>query len=109
MTPSSRSPRVLFVVFSPKLGSLDTVQKFIDEMPEVSFWYRCLPNSFFLTTTLTANEFDQRFEKGLWKKETDASYFITQVQQTSCNGRLPSQAWYMMAHPDNPREPSKSA
>jgi hypothetical protein len=89
-------------VYSDTLASLQEIQAFIDGMPEVPFWYRCLPNSFFLTTTLTVNQFDSRFDKRFYKRGGQL-YFVTEVQHGSVNGRMPEQAWHLIAHPEDPR------
>ena len=48
------------ITFNDKIGTREQVQAFLDTVPEVSFWYGCMPHCVFFTSTLPANDIAQK-------------------------------------------------
>ena len=89
------------IVFDDDLGSRNDVQKLLDNIPEVTYWYSCMPNVIFLTSTVNAqtlaDKVHERFGRGRGKR-----FLVTEVHQDR-QGWLPKKVWHMFKHPDNPR------
>lgn|SRR3989344_1037006 len=99
--------KTYLMAFEAAFASRQEVIDFLDTVPEIPFWYACLPSCVFFTSTLDAGtlakRLESRFQIGSGQK------FIVMEVGTDRQGRLPSQAWHMLRYPDNPREPKKNA
>lgn len=80
-----------FFVYSDELGSPERIRKFVDEHPLISYWYQCLPNTYFLVSTLTASGLTNDVVQQLGKER-----FLILDTNTDRNGRLPRDAWDLM-------------
>ena len=87
------------IVYSDQLGPRKAVTDFLDSMPEVTYWYSCLPNCIFFTSTLGAQHLGERAHGRFGKS---ARFMIAEVHQDR-QGWLPKKAWHLFSHPDNPR------
>ena len=90
------------IVFSKTLGSRKEVQDFLEEQSEVSYWYSCLPNCVFFTSSLVAEELADRVRGHF---DNDGRYLITEVHEDR-EGWLPKAAWRLFRHPKDPRATS---
>ena len=98
--------RSLLVVFNDAFALPLGIQGALDQIPQVSFWYRCFPNAIFVTANLSANDLAgllrQRFGADRTKR-----FIVAQLRPDEVQGWLPSQAWHMINNPLSPREPAK--
>lgn len=89
------------LVFNASVGSRKEVQQLLDAMPEVTYWYGCLPNGIFLTSTLTARQISENLKERCGTS-SGQRWFITQVHDDR-EGWLPKEAWHVLKNPDSPR------
>ena len=89
------------VVFSDSLGSQQEVHELLNGMPEVTYWYRCLPHCVFFTSTLGAHAIAESFY-AQFGKSPGKRFLITEVHADR-QGWLPEGAWHLFRKPDNPR------
>jgi len=92
------------LVFNEKVGPRKTVQEFLDTLPEVTYWYGCMPSAVFLTSTSTAGQLSEKM-KARFGTGTGQRFFITEVHSDR-QGWLPKNVWHMLKNPDNPRLPA---
>ena len=95
------------LVFNDKLGTRDQVKDFIDKLPEVTYWYYCLPHAMFLTATGSAGHISDELKRQ-FGTEDGKRWFITEVHQDR-QGWLPKQVWHMLKNPKSPRLPESDA
>ena len=91
------------IVFSEALGSRKQVQKFLDDQSEVSYWYSCLPNCVFFTSSLGASDLAGRVRSHF---HNDGRFLITEVHEDR-QGWLPKAVWHLIRHPKDPRSDSE--
>ena len=89
------------IAFNHDLGSRESVQNLLDEMPEVTHWYSCLPNCVFFTSTLCAGDIADRVLKKFGNDHNNR-FLITEVHEDR-QGWLPKAAWHIFSHPEHPR------
>jgi hypothetical protein len=85
------------IVISSELGTRDELQDFLDSIYEVTYWYACLPNCIFYTSSITMTDLTEKIRV----RFGDKRFFITECIYDS-NGWLPKEAWHLIQHPDNP-------
>ncbi len=86
------------IVFGATLGTRKQVLDFLDEQDEVTYWYGCLPNCVFLTSTLTASALARRVRE----RFGDHRFLVAEVHEDR-NGWLPKAAWHLFRSPEEPR------
>lgn len=72
------------------------MQQIIDSMPSVDHWFRCLPLSFLLVSSLTAEQLTAVIRKRTGNK----GRFLIVDTSTDRNGWMPPEAWNIMQNPD---------
>lgn len=92
------------MVFNDKLATRKEVQDFLDTLPEVTYWYACLPSSVFFTATVGAGDISKKVREVLSKDE-GARFFITEVPADK-QGWMPKNVWRLVNHPEEPRLPA---
>lgn len=80
------------LIFSDSVGTRDEVKQFVDSRPEITTWYTCMSNAFFIRSGLTAKQLTDLFSKYTNEK----GRFIILNCNTDRNGWLPQQAWDFM-------------
>ncbi len=81
-------------VYSDDLGPEERIRRFVDQHPEIVNWYRCLPNSLFIVSTLAAQDLAREIRKGLGEGR-----FIVVDTNSDRSGWLPRQLWALMSNP----------
>ena len=88
------------ILFNDELGSRSAVQEFLDNVPEVTYWYGCMPNSVFFASTLTAGGIASKvrtaFGTGGGKR-----FLVVEVHNDR-QGWLPKSAWHLFRNPEDP-------
>lgn len=77
------------LVYNDDIGSLEEVRDFIDKESEIETWRVDLPNTFYLISSLSANDLAQIFHK-LSKRQ---GRFIISEISTNKQGWLPERTW----------------
>ena len=88
------------VIFDADLGTNKQVQDLLDELPHVTYWYRCMPNCIFFTSTMTAGTIAEGFYSKFGKGP--ARFMVVEVHSDR-QGWLPKPAWHMFRNPEKPR------
>ena len=87
------------LVYSDRLGTREEVTGFLDSSSRVTYWYYCLPNCIFFTSTLgavaLAELVQEQFGKG-------AMFLISEIHEDR-QGWLPPTAWHLFRNPTDPR------
>lgn len=89
------------LIFNDKLGIRSDVTTYLDKISEISYWYTCMPNAIFLTSTLTAGSISDRI-KSHFGTDSGQRFFISEVHKDR-QGWMPKKVWHMLNNPDNPR------
>ena len=91
--------------FSDKFAAPGEVQHYLDEVPEIGYWYRFLPNTILLTSSLEGPMLGrllrQRFVR-LVGRPPGAGFILAEIKHASTWGLLPYQAWELIEKPDTP-------
>ena len=78
------------IVFDEDLGSREEIQNFLNSVQEITYWYSCMSNVVFFTSTLSAKTIADKaldhFGKGLGKR-----FLVTEVH-TDRQGWLPNES-----------------
>jgi len=98
--------KAYLILASPKFVNREQIQALLDQTEEVSWWYACLPNTVFCTSSLSADGLAELIE-GAFGDAKSNRFMVMQCHSNS-QGRLPPQAWHLMENPDNPRLPDKN-
>lgn len=89
------------MMFSDSLGTRKEVQDFLNEIPEVTYWYSCVPHCVFFSSTLTAGNIaekvHERFGKG------SGFFLIMDANNNDRQGWLPKKVWHLFKNPEDPR------
>ena len=92
--------RAYMIVFNEELGTRKQVQDFLDALPEVIYWYGCLPNCIFFTSFIDV--------EAIYKKVTlrfgldGGKRFLVVGVNDERQGWLPKAAWRIFSNPDRP-------
>lgn len=89
------------IVFNERLGTRKDVQEFLDTLPEVTYWYSCMPNCVFLTSSLSAGEIADSIRAN-FGTEAGQRFLVVEVHDDR-QGWLPKKAWHIFRNPQNPR------
>jgi hypothetical protein len=89
------------IVFNEKLGTRKEVQEFLDTLPEVTYWYGCLPYSVFLTATVSAKAISEKINER-FGTESGQRHFITEISSDR-QGWMPKKVWHLVKNPETPR------
>lgn len=89
------------VLFNDKVGTRTEVQQFLNTIPEVTYWYGCMPNSVFAISNLTAGQLSDAL-KSRFGTGNGQRFFVTEVHQDR-QGWMPKQVWHLLKNPDSPR------
>ena len=81
------------LAFGRDFGPTEDVQKLLSKMPEIEFWYRCLPNAIFITSRLSARELHRALRK------VHGGRCIILDCDTDYSGWLPKKAWRLIKNP----------
>jgi hypothetical protein len=92
----------LLIATSNPFATRQQIQEYLNTVPEITYWYACLPQCIFCTSSLTAAELAKRLETHFGHAK-GRRFLVVRVTK-DCQGRLPTQAWQMFADPDNPRQ-----
>lgn len=96
--------RPYLVIFNSLLGSAQAVQDALDKIPEVTYWFRCFPESIFVTASLSANDLSERLSAEFGITATDNKrLLVAQIHPQDSQGWLPKAAWHLINYPNNPR------
>ena len=90
------------IVFNDALGSRDDVQNFLDTIPEVTYWYSCMPNCVFFTSTLAAQSIADKLISRFGEKGSNR-FLVIEVHKDR-QGWLPEKAWHLFRNPESPRK-----
>lgn len=82
--------------------SRNDLQDFLNEQTEVTYWYSCLPNCVFLTSTLSASALGDRVHE----RFPEPRFLIVEVHNDR-QGWLPEAAWHLFQNPASPRLDNK--
>ena len=91
------------IVFNEKIGTRKDVQAFLDSLPEVTYWYGCLPNAVFFTARVGAGAISEQV-KARFGTDSGQRYFITEVHSDR-QGWMPKNVWHLLKNPESPRLP----
>src|SRR2546430_1974951 len=94
----------LIVFYSPHI-TRDALVKLLDQMPEVTFWYYCMPASVFVTSPLNAHDLEQKIEEKI--RLDGVMFIVAEIEGGKTQGRLPDQGWQIVNYPDSPALPPK--
>ena len=95
MTMQAPSPPWAYLfVFSPELGTTEDVHAFVDKHPNILHWYRCLPNSYFLVSDLSAKGLSAEVRAAL-----GVGRFVILDTATDRDGWLPREVWSFLQKP----------
>ena len=89
------------IIFNDKLGTRSDVQAFLDTLPEVPYWYGCMPNSVFFTATVSAGYISDKVKAKFGTGEGQR-FFITEVHSDR-QGWMPKSVWHLVNNPESPR------
>ncbi|MEY2880990.1 MAG: hypothetical protein RLZZ15_3370 [Verrucomicrobiota bacterium] len=93
--------KAFMIVASSHFASRVQIQDFLTNTEGITFWYACLPNTIFLTATVSANRLAKLLEAHFGIRK--GSRFLIVEVSGERQGRLPSQAWRMFRNPDFPQ------
>src|SRR4051794_24136686 len=97
--------RTCILCFNEQFATIGEVQRYLDEVAEVGFWYRCLPNSILLTSSVEpsvlARGLQQRFVPD--RLAVTKMFLIAEIQHKFTAGLLPYQAWELIEKPESPK------
>lgn len=82
------------LVFADDFGNPVAVRQTLDLCPEVLFWYRCLPNAFFLVSQYASQQIARRLHT-----LRPQGRFLVLDTATDRAGWLPKDAWKLMKDP----------
>ncbi len=85
------------LLFNGETWSSEKVKRFLDSRQEIEYWFRCLPNSFFLVSSLSATE----LTKLIRRESRHRGRFLILDTDTDRNGWLPKPAWDLMKSPES--------
>jgi hypothetical protein len=88
------------LIFSENLATVTEIQKYLDDFPEVGFWFRCFPNAIFLASSIDANQLGHRISDRFFRDK--GRFFISEIHEEEAWGILPMQAWKLIMDPENP-------
>ena len=88
------------ILFNDELGARQAVQEFLDNEPEVTYWFGCLPNSVFFTSTLTAGDIAKKV-RSTFGTDSGQRFLVVEVHLDR-EGWLPRKAWHMFRNPKDP-------
>ena len=91
------------VLFNEKLGKREDLTSFLDTLPEVTYWYACLPNAVFFTATVNAASISKKIQDHFGTGE--GQRFLVSEVHDDRQGWLPKTAWHMFKNPENPKLP----
>jgi hypothetical protein len=94
------------IVFNNKIGDRKSFQNFLDTIPEITYWYGCLPNAVFLTSTLTAGQISDKVRSHFGTQDGQR-WFVTEVHNDR-QGWLPKEVWHMLKNPTDPKMSSNA-
>jgi len=95
----------LLILTSDAFATRQQIQDYLNTLPEVEYWYACLPHCVFCTSTLTPARLSKKLEQHFG--HTKGRRFLVMCMHPDCQGRLPAEAWHLMSHPENPRKNRK--
>lgn len=81
--------RPYMLVYHPRLGDRETVKEFLDSRPEITYWYSCFPNVFFLISSISARKLASLFREFMG----ESGRFIIAHVNDDRQGWLPPKAW----------------
>lgn len=90
------------IAFNEKLGTRTEVQEFLDDVPEVTYWYGCMPNCVFFTSTLAAGSI-AKLVKSRFGTDAGQRFLVAEVHDDR-EGWLPKKAWHIFRNPEKPRK-----
>lgn len=95
--------KAFFLVFSDRFGTADQVQKYLDTVREVGFWFRCFPNGIFLTSSIDGKQLGRRLQDRFTGSSVAGRFILLPVDESESWGVLPFQAWKLIQEPDSPK------
>lgn len=92
------------LLFTPAWGAREEVQKYLDQLPEVTYWISPFLQGIVVISTLSAHDLAKKLEA-----QFGVLYFfiVTEVASTTVQGRLPDSVWHAINYPWSPRLPPK--
>lgn len=88
------------VMFDDATTTRGAVTKFLDGVPQVTYWYATFSASVFLTSSLTAEELYEKAAESLGA-ELRIAFFVLDTKNSQ--GLMTKQLWHLINNPDNPR------
>lgn len=92
------------ILFNDHFATRAEVQSFLDQIPEINFWYGTMPNSVFVTGSLTAKQISTKLLEH-FPTNSGRYLFVTEISADR-EGWMPKQLWHMLRAPDSPRLPT---
>lgn len=86
--------RAYVVVHSNQLASSEQLTGFLDKIETITFWYQCLPNAVFLTSSLDADDIATKIRDHFGEQR-----FLVMECNSNRRGWLPRKAWNLMRNP----------
>src|SRR5207248_2865651 len=91
LTAGVRIMNAYVIVTSPAFAERAALQAFLDTVPEVRFWYACLPQCVFCTSALSARELTTKL-----RAQFGDGLFLVLTVSGPMDGILPRQAWQLL-------------
>ena len=85
------------IITSSAFATRKEIQDYLDSIKEVQYWYACLPDCVFCTSSLMADELAQKLRARFGRER-----FLVMECNDNRQGWLPRAAWHLMRHPDSP-------
>ena len=87
------------IVFTASFASREQVTNYLNTLPEVRYWYACLPLAVFCVSSLSAHDLAKKMERHFGHSK-GRRFLVTEVTPNK-QGRLPAKAWELMNDPDD--------
>jgi hypothetical protein len=96
--------KAYLLLFTPAWGLRDDVQKYLDQLPEVTFWISPFLQGIVMISSSSANALAKKLEAQFG---TQYFFIVTEVPPDNSQGRLPDVVWHALNNPLSPRKPRK--
>jgi len=90
------------LILGSNFVSREQAQAILDNIPEVTHWYACLPNCIFFTSSLNAQQLADRFISLTLFSQNRR--FLIMEANSNRQGWLPRRAWTLLRFPDRPTQ-----
>ena len=90
--------------FSDRFAAVDELQRYLDQISEIGYWYRLLPNAILLTSSLEGKVLGRLLQHRfvLTGRPPGALFILAEIKHESSWGLLPYQVWELVEKPEAP-------